>query len=416
MTRQRVFDGVSRVAIDGRAISHPQPGGFKTYSENLVKHLPQLDDSVNYEILLDRPVAKQTIPSRPNVAVSVIPNTLPVLGVPFRENVALPWHLLRSAVDLVHFPNASAALWSPRAFVITIHDAMELMPVSAHYGGASVKRNLMHLYNRFNQTWAARRAEAIITVSQCSKLDIMRCLKVPEAKIHVTYEAPVEAFTQIRDEELLCQVRQKYGLAANFILGIGSADPRKNITSLVRAYSQLPADLVTRYQLAIVLTHRRFEESLQALAKTLGVADRVRYLSAVPTVDLARLYSAAALFVFPSLYEGFGLPPLEAMACGVPVVAANNSSISEILGDAARFVLDVDPAGDQAGFTWMINRVLNDPEGRRAMSQDGLQRARLFSWERCARETLAVYGRVIESRHQSPAYQRGLASKDHPVR
>ena len=270
LTKPRVFPGLCRVAIDGRAISHPQPGGFKTYSENLVKHLPALDDFVNYEIILDRPMAQPTIPPRPNVSVRVIRNAMPVLGVPFRENVALPWHLLHGAVDLVHFPSASAALWSPRPFVITMHDAMEWMPMSAHYGGASMKRNLMHLYNRFNQRWAARRAEAIITVSQCSKRDIARWLDVSDNRIFVTYEAPDEAFRQIHDEGQLCQVRQKYDLTANYILGIGSADPRKNITSLVRTYSQLPSDLVARYQLAIVLTHGRFEEVTQCSGEGAG--------------------------------------------------------------------------------------------------------------------------------------------------
>jgi glycosyltransferase involved in cell wall biosynthesis len=405
MTQPRVFDWASRVAIDGRAISHPQPGGFKTYSENLVKHLPELDDSVNYEIILDRPVAKQAISSRPNVSVRVIRNAIPVLGVPFRENVALPWHLLHSAVDLVHFPNASAALWSPRPFVITIHDAMELMPMSAHYGGASVKRNLMHLYNRFNQTWAARKAEAIITVSQCSKRDIARWLNVSEDRIFVTYAAPDEAFSRIADASQLVEVRQKYGVEENYILGIGSADPRKNIQGLIRAYSQLPSALIARYQLAIVLTHRRFQESLHSLTKTVDVTDRVRYLTSVPNADLAGIYSGAGLFVFPSLYEGFGLPPLEAMACGAPVIAASNSCIAEILGEAAVLVKDVNPAGDLAELTRGMTQILNDGALRFSLSQQGPAHARSFSWARCARETLNVYGLALESSRSKQASQ-----------
>ena len=214
----------------------------------------------------------------------------------------------------------------------------------------------------------------------------------------MTYEAPDDAFVCIRDAAQLCQVRQQYGLASKYVLGIGSADPRKNIGSLIRAYGQLPSDLIGGYQLAIVLTHHRFQETLLAQAKADGIADRVRFLKLVPTVDLARIYSAASLFVFPSGKEGvWPAAAWIAMACGAPLVAANNSSLSEILGAAAQFVNDANPAGDlgepghkQCDGFWKARLYSG------SMSQYGLARVRTFVGSLQPPETLAVYHKVIE--------------------
>jgi glycosyltransferase involved in cell wall biosynthesis len=384
----------TRIAIDARAASHPQPGGFKTYTENLLRDLLQRDDPHSYLLYLDRPLTNGLTPAGPDVSVKIVRGAVPFFGVPFREQVSLPYHLVTDSVDLMHFPCATAALWSPCPFVITIHDTIELMSISAAHARLSAKRMLMHLYNRYSQVFTVHRAAAILTVSENSKRDIVRLFNVSADKVFVTYEAPNRMFVRLKDTQQLDQIRHKYRLGQDFILAIGSADPRKNLNCLIDAYSRLSSDLTARYQLAIVWTHHQLHDDMLALVDRLGLAGRVRFLQAVSDRDLALLYNATSLFVFPSLYEGFGLPPLEAMACGAPVVAASSSSIPEIVGDAALLVDDLDNGAELAA---SIARALNDESLRHSLSERGVRRAQSFSWDRCAEETVRVYEMVLES-------------------
>jgi len=177
-------------------------------------------------------------------------------------------------------------------------------------------------------------------------------------------------------------------------LAIGSADPRKNLNSLVLAYAELPPDLQEQYQLVIVWTHTFLSDEMEQLVYSADLQDRVQFLQGVGDEDLVCLYNAASLFAFPSLYEGFGLPPLEAMACGTPVVAANNSSIPEVVGDAAVLF----NAEDVAAMANAIVRVLVDECLQASMIEKGFRRSSSFSWTKCARDTLRVYGKVLAKR------------------
>lgn len=380
------------IAIDARAMSHPQPGGFKTYTENIVRYLPTTDGQYIYVLYVDRPLASHVALDRDDVIVKVVGPRVPVVGASLREQGFLPYHLAHDKVDLAHFPCATAPIWPPCPFVITIHDTIELMPGPTQSQKAPVKRRLMHLYNRYTQMLAARKAAAIVTVSHHSKKDIARMLRVPEAKIFVTHEAPSNIFTRLEDTEHWNQFRAQHQVEQDFILGIGSADPRKNLGSLVRAYAQLPAHVIAQYQLVIVWTHARLLGDLLSLIENLGIANRVKFLQSVSNQELVWLYNTASLFVFPSRYEGFGLPPLEAMACGAPVIAANNSSIPEIVGDAALLV----DAEDVPAMTAQITHVLTDASLRATLREKGMQRAASFSWKKCAEETLHVYQTVMD--------------------
>lgn len=180
----------------------------------------------------------------------------------------------------------------------------------------------------------------------------------------------------------------------SFILAIGSADPRKNIATLLEAYARLPETMRTRHNLVIVWTHPLLAESIANQARACGIGEHVRFLHHVSNDDLIMLYNAASFFVFPSRYEGFGLPILEAMACGAPVIAANNSSIPEVAGDAAILV----DAELPAMMAHAMVRLLEDDALRHEMSARSLHRATAFSWQRCARETLAVYQSIAIDR------------------
>ena len=385
-----------KIAIDARAISHPQPGGFKTYTENLIWHLLQRDESFQYQLYLDRPIADEILPTRSNASFKIVKNGLPFIGVPFREHISLPYHFINDKADLIHFPCATAAWWSPCPFIITIHDTIELIYVKDRQARYSAKRNLMNFYNRHNQLTTAQRANAIITVSHNSKKDIIRYFKVQPEKVFVTYEAPSRNFIRVEDRSQLNKMRDKFDLEPSYILGIGSADSRKNLKCLIRAYSQLPTDLISNYQLVIVMTHHFLYDNICSFIEKLGLSNRARFLHSVTTQELALLYSGASLFVFPSLYEGFGLPLLEAMACGTPVIAANNSSIPEVVGDAALLIDEIFSEGGHSELSCGMSQVLRDNQLQAFMSRQGMEQAKTFSWERCAVETTKIYEMVLE--------------------
>jgi glycosyltransferase involved in cell wall biosynthesis len=231
----------------------------------------------------------------------------------------------------------------------------------------------------------------VITVSEAARASIVQHLGVATARVFVTYEAASRLYRPVHDPARLAAMRQQLGLPKGFILAIGSADPRKNLTALVEAYAQLPASLQEQYHLAIVWTHSFLASELTKQVETLGIQPRLHFLEKVSDETLLMLYNAAALFVFPSRYEGFGLPLLEAMACGTPVLAANNSSIPEIVGDAAVLV----EADQVATITHGIERVLTDEPLRFSLIEKGLQRSASFSWTKCGAETLAIYQQSV---------------------
>jgi glycosyltransferase involved in cell wall biosynthesis len=275
---------------------------------------------------------------------------------------------------------------------MTIHDMIWLFPKQYSRSDTfSMQWKLMEWYQLTIPRIASRRAAAILTISQISKDDIVRHLGIDPAMIHVTPGAVSSFFQPVEDPRRTQSIRTKYGLNSKYIFAIGSADPRKNLDALVNAYALLPESLRTEYHLAIMWTAPVLADSISRKIQDLDISRFVHFLFQVPNDDLVFLYNEASLFVFPSLYEGFGLPVLEAMACGTPVVAANTSSIPEVAGDAAYLV---EPT-DMKGISTAMMQVLSDDKLASEMVQKGLKRNTLFSWEKCARETLMVYNQTL---------------------
>jgi glycosyltransferase involved in cell wall biosynthesis len=375
-----------KIGIDARASSHPQPGGFKTYVKSLIGGLAAVEPEHDFRLYVDR-VCADAIPAGVRRFHHEVVTARPALvGPVVREQLALPTCAALDRLDVVHFPTGTAPLWTLSPVVLTIHDAIEqTAPPEQRAAEVGTKRRLMSLYNRYCQRLVARRADLVLTVSQCSRRDISSVLGVPAENIRVIHEAPGPQFRPTPGGGWAV------GAGEPFILAIGSADPRKNLASLIRAYAQLPAELIERHRLVLVWSHRSLQDRLLSLARELGVADRITSVHAPTDLQLCQLYSAASVFVFPSLYEGFGLPPIEAMACGAPVVASNTSSLPEVLGDAA---LLVDPTS-AAGLARAIAAVLTNPALLEDLRRRGLARAAQFSWEQTARQTLAAYEHVV---------------------
>ena len=368
------------IGIDAHAVG-TRLAGNETYITNLVEALADVDTSNRYTLYVTKPAAVERFAGRwPNFAVRrTLPHS-PVVRIP----VTLSAELRRRPVDVLHVQFTAPPL-APCPGVVTIHDlAFEHLPATFK------RRSWMQLRLTVRRT--ARRAAQIITVSEYSKRDIVETYRVEPGRVTVTHEAAAARFRPVSDERELRRVRQLYGIEGDYILAVGSVQPRKNLARLVRAYSDLrrrPGQAKLPRLVVVGKLAWLYEETLRAVEEC-GVREDVTLTGYVPEGDLPALYSGALCFAYPSFFEGFGLPPLEAMRCGTPVVVGDRTSLPEVVGDAG---LLVDPF-DTAAMTAALARVVDDGELRRLMRARGLARAARFDWRETARRTLEVYQRA----------------------
>lgn len=323
---------------------------------------------------------------RPGEDMLALPGAGLVPGLLTLGQLEIALLVRRRRLRLVHDPTGIYPLClAPCRTVVTLHDAFPLVTPRT----STLLENLLY---RLWLPFALPRADAVITVSQHSQQDILRRLPLRKERLFVIPNAHSPAFRPLTPQQVQ-PVLDRHALAFPYILYVGSLEPRKNLLRLLQAYAVL-RDSLPAWHLVIVGA-RNFWKSSPVLqtVRSLGLSAWVHFTGFVPEDDLPALYSAASLFVFPSLYEGFGLPPLEAMACGVPVVASNSTSLPEVVGDAA---LLVDPC-DVGQIALAMQRVLSDPALAADLRQRGLARAARFTWRRMAQETLDVYRRVLES-------------------
>jgi glycosyltransferase involved in cell wall biosynthesis len=378
-----LLDGkVLHIAIDAHAVGSGLAGN-ETYIANLIEALAEIDTANRYTLYVTKREAVARFQNR-------WPNFTPRLTLPHTPLVRIPVTLVaelrRRPVDLLHV-QYTAPPFAPCPVIPTIHDlAFEHLPETFK------RRSWMQLRLTVRRT--ARRAAHIITVSDFSRRDIIDTYGIAPEQITVTPEAAPRAFAPAEQSEI-DRVRARYKIEGDYILAVGSIQPRKNLARLLRAYSDL---LRRRTQVKLprlVLVGKRawlYEETLRSVNR-LGLTSNVTFTGYVPEGDLPPLYSGALCFVYPSYFEGFGLPPLEAMKCGAPVITGNRTSLPEVVGDAG---LTVDPF-DIAALAEAIRRIIDDAELRQRLRERGFKRARTFDWRETARLTLKAYERAVES-------------------
>jgi glycosyltransferase involved in cell wall biosynthesis len=367
------------IVFDGTTL-RPGRTGVGYYTEHLLAHTA--DQCVDDEL---------TVISNATIDVRRRP------GTRLRTVVAAPWMpravwmqvcaprlLRRLRADIVHFTNGMMPVACPVPTVVTIHD----MSLSLYPGFHPVRRVVL---NRPFVNVAARRADAIITVSEAAKRDIVRIYGIDARRVHVVHEAAAPAFRVIHDAPELRRVRERYELAERFILYVGTIEPRKNLPTLIEAFARRRVAGDLPHQLVCAGPYGWLSADIDALLERLRIRDAVRFTGYVPFDDLPAIYNLAEMLVFPSVYEGFGLPVVEAMACGTAVITGDAAALGEVAGDAAECVnpLDVDALGDA------IVALARSRERRDALARRGLARAHTFSWERAAASTLDVYRRVV---------------------
>jgi glycosyltransferase involved in cell wall biosynthesis len=371
-----------RIAIDAHAVG-AKLGGNESYAVNLIEALAQIDSANHYTIYITTAEARERFQGRwPNFKVrATLPHT-PLIRIP----LTLSAELRKNPVDVLHV-QFTAPPFCPCPVVVSIHDlSFEHLPQTFK------RRSRTQL--RLTVRHSARRAARIISLSEHGRRDIIETYGITAERVSAIPLAAPSHFAPVHDNRELQRVRHNYGIDGDYILTVGSIQPRKNLARLVQAYASLRGNKSADKLPKLVLVGKSgwlYDDTLRALKET-GVADTVVLTGYVPQEDLPALYSGALCFVYPSYFEGFGLPPLEAMKCGAPVIVGNKTSLPEVVADAA---LTVDPF-DVEAIASAMQRVIESPALREELSIKGQARAETFDWRETARKTLAIYQEVAQ--------------------
>lgn len=371
------------IAIDAHSVGS-QLAGNETYAVNLIEALAEIDQRNQYTLYVTRQSAIDLFANRwPNFKVKqTLPHT-PLVRVP----VTLSAELRKNPVDLLHVQYTAPPL-APCRVVATIHDlSFEHLPETFN------RRSRAQL--RFTVRRTARNAAHILTLSEFSRRDIIETYKLDPTRVSVTPAAAAPGFLPVTDETQLRRVRENYGIGGDYILSVSSIQPRKNLVRLIEAYSCLRGLRPESKLPQLVLAGKRGwldSETLRA-AQRHAVDGDIIFTGYVPDRDLPALFSGAVCFVYPSIFEGFGLPVLEAMQCGAPVIAGNRTSIPEVVGESG---LLFDPF-DTNSLVNALSRVLGNSDYRDTLRARGLARAKEFDWKKTAQLTLTAYGQAAAS-------------------
>jgi len=375
------------IGIDASRSVAQERTGTENYSLNLIRHLLALESDHRYRLYFNRPpFIPPNFGGERGGASALRPCDLRVMSFPrLWTHLRLSWEMARRPPDLLFVPAHVLPIVHPDRSVVTVHDLGYLCYPEAH-------RPLDRIYLDLSTRYNARAATHLIADSSATKRDLIQRYGTDPNKITVVYPGYDEAtFQPVRDEEAIEAIKARYGIAGDYILFVGTLQPRKNLIRLIEAFASVQGGKYAS-QLRLVIAGKKgwlYQEIFRRVEE-LDLRGTVLFPGYIAAGDLPILLSGARLFVFPSLYEGFGLPVLEALACGTPVVCSHTSSLPEVAGDAA---LLVDPL-DVEGLAAALERVLGDEELRAELIERGFEQVRKFSWERCARETLNVLENV----------------------
>ncbi|HEV2801022.1 MAG TPA: glycosyltransferase family 1 protein [Pyrinomonadaceae bacterium] len=374
------------IAIDGIPLAEPKTG-IGHYTFELARGLAALAPAHDFELVAHVPIQRAVDDA---FKIEPQPANLRAVHAPVNSlsrrwwTIGLPLYVQRHGVALFHGTNYKIPLWNRCRTVVTIHDLSLLLHSHTHEEEL-VRRARLRL------PAAARMASKIITDSESVKHEICAHLGTRPEKIAVVPLAPRRAFRPVGVDESAA-ARRRLGVEDDFILFVGTVEPRKNLLTLVRAFAELVGHTSLRPQLVIAGQKGWLTDELFALIEESGLGRRILFTGYVSDEDLAALYSSCRMSVYPSLYEGFGLPPLEAMSCGAPVITSRIPVIMETVGDAARLVTPT----DVRELTDCIHELWTNDAERRRLSAKGRAHAATFTWERTARLTLDVYEEVLQ--------------------
>jgi glycosyltransferase involved in cell wall biosynthesis len=377
-----------RIGINTLFMIPEHVGGTEIYLRNLLINLAKIDNENEY-ILFTNKENFGTFGIEQDNFSEVLCN-IPARLRPLRmlwEQLVLPLQIKKHNIDILHSPGYVSPLLASCPSVVTIHDMQYY-----YYPKNFVKARL--IYFKIFVPLSAKKATKIITVSNNSKKDIVNILKIPEDKVIVTYAASRSLNRRnLKDEIKRREAMQKYSIEGRYILSVASLLPHKNLDGLIYAFEKIANKI--EHQLILVGIKETALKDIQSTLEQVGILkDRIKVLGFVADKDLFYLYSGADLFVLPSLFEGFGLPILEAMSCGCPVMASNVTSIPEIVGEAGLLInpRDIDDISTK------MYMILTNDQLKRDLIKRGYERVKTFSWLEMAKKTLKVYKTAFEER------------------
>lgn len=368
-----------RIGIDASTIG--TQGGPRTYVLNLIDGLLRIDNTDEYIIFYN---SKEHIGRFPQVREIVVPLANPATRL-FREHLLMAYYYKKERLDIIHNPKSAISFLRPCKTVATIFD---LIPITH----PETEKWMARAYWKVQIPIAARYADFVITSSEFAKKEIISRYRTPENKIRVIPISYNRHCRPMPPGPEAVVIRKKYSIPDKYILYVGTIQPRKNIAVLIKAFSSLVKRGAIRHKLVITGRKGWLYGPLFELIKDEGMEEKVIFTGFVPDEDLPYIYNGADLFVYLSLFEGFGIPPLEAMACGVPVICSNTTSLPEVVGDAGILVAP----SDHKAVEEAVLMIIGSPSLQKELREKGLIQARRFSWERTARETLDVYREVIK--------------------
>lgn len=371
------------IGIDASRAAVQHRTGTETYSVYVIREILRLGRQHRFRLYTNGALPADLLWS------GVAPAHVEVRSIPFRRlwtHLRLSMEIMTHEPDVLFVPAHVLPLIHPRRSIVTVHDLGYLHYPEAHTSSA-------RRYLDWSTRWNALRATAVLADSEATRSDLIRSYGAVPEKIHVVYLGRDTGLTRVDDPLRLDDMRTRYGLGGRYLLYVGTLQPRKNLERVVQAFERI-CGLSDLADLQLVLAGKQgwlYETLFRQVARA-GLRGRVIFPGYVADEDLGALLSGAEAFVFPSLYEGFGIPVLEAGGCGVPVITSNTSSLPEVAGDAALLVdpLDVDAIADA------MYRLVTDASLRAELARRGLENVKRFSWEKCARETLAILESVAQ--------------------
>ncbi len=368
-----------RIGIDARKLNDY---GIGTYIQQLIRGLAARDEDNDYYLFVGEQGAA-TLFDLPENFRPVIERSP---GYSARELLALSWQLVRHRIDLYHATHYVLPVWIPKKSVVTIHDIIHLLYPQF------LPNRMAFFYAQRMISRALRKSDRVLTDSKTTRRDLMHQLKTDVSKIEVVYPGVEERFLQPVEQERIDRFRTDNDLDRPYALFVGNPKPHKNLPNILQAFAGAIQSTDLPFDLVCAGGRREQHRRNQFTAQRLGIEDRFRVLGHVDDADMNALYQGAHLFLYPTLYEGFGLPVVEAMASGVPVVTSSTSALKEIAQGAARLV---DPL-DVAALSREIGRCLTDDKLRQELIAAGKVRAKQYSWDRTADRILEIYQDTLE--------------------
>lgn len=367
------------IGIDARMFGTAEAVGIGQYTEELVRHLLKHDASDVYSVF----VSPKAWSGFPIYAPNLNKIKTAYTHYSWPEQFLYPWVLRRAKLDIIHYTNFNSPIfWRDIPSVVTIHDLTLWW-----FSGRTQKRWWQKLAYRTAIRIACHNAKAIIAITETTKQDIVRLLRIDPQKITVIYESVADRYKPINNINKIEELKRKFNISKPFLLYVGQWRQHKNIVRLIRAFYLLKRRYKLDYQLVLAGKIDQKAPEVLATIRQLGLKTDVILTGYIPDDDLPYLYNGAEVFVFPSLYEGFGLPPLEAMACGTPVVASNTSCMPEVLGNAVEYF---DPLSVEAIAKAMVKVAMNYSL-RKELKACGLRQVKKYSFDQMAKQTLEVY-------------------------